>query len=373
MPKEENKNFAFIIFWALALLQGATTSFFVLPSAQYFAERRLELLLAISIFLYRFANLATSYLLVRFDVSARRALQLSALVSLLAGLSVWLLPNAVGIFLHQLFIGIHGALYESSAEVASRQGNNAVLTGGIRNALRAVTLGCGFIAGSILMFEDATFALLIIYTLMTAGTLLVLSLNVELERSKKQTQKIKFGIQAFFKEGLYKDPFYILLGGALLSGVVQNVATHWTAAFSEKAGWILGFSAILSSIFQAMGSAVINRWKSCNAWLILISRVALVVYPILTGWVAWTSETTQGLFILVIVWALVTMGPVFVKNVTSNETREARIAHLATSLAGLVASGVMALVIWLGPLSVAVLGMISMLPLIRFWRKHIPR
>lgn len=387
----------------MASFQGIATSFYVLPSAQYFAERGLELLLATSIFLYRFTNLMTSYLLVKYQVSARKAFQLSAVFYILAGLSVVLMPNAVGLSCHQACIGISSA-GEPGYDVASRRDKNSVLTGGIRNALRAVTLGLGFIAGSALMFREATYALLIIYMLIAAGTLLILSLGVQLEESQTQEIKKKNNLRTSLKEfpeklkefakklkeipkkikeipkkhkefpekikDFFGDSFNMLLGGVLLFAVAQNVGTHWTAAFSEKASWILGIAAILSAVFQGIGSVITNRWKSFNPLLILISRAALVIYSLLVGW---SSGTTLGLAVLIIVWALVTMGPTFVKNVTSKETKQARLNHLANSLAGLLASAVMALVIWLGPLSVAVLGLISIWPLRRFWREHIPQ
>lgn len=377
MPKKgiTREEFAIGVLWLVASFQGIATSFYVLPSAQYFAERGLELLLATSIFLYRFTNLMTSYLLVKYQVSARKAFQLSAVFYILAGLSVVLMPNAVGLSCHQACIGISSA-GEPGYDVASRRDKNSVLTGGIRNALRAVTLGLGFIAGSALMFREATYALLIIYMLIAAGTLLILSLGVQLEESQTQEIKKKNNLRTSLKEfpeklkDFFGDSFNMLLGGVLLFAVAQNVGTHWTAAFSEKASWILGISAILSAVFQGIGSVITNRWKSFNPLLILISRVALVIYSLLVGW---SSGTTLGLAVLIIVWALVTMGPTFVKNVTSKETKQARLNHLANSLAGLLASAVMALVIWLGPLSVAVLGLISIWPLRRFWREHIPQ
>lgn len=252
-------------------------------------------------------------------------------------LAIW--PTLVGIYVHQVLIGIYAALNGPSAEFATRKvAKNSVSAGGWRNAARALTMSLAYLIGGLFDLRTVAVVVTAIYAVSFAITLylLLLPLNLEEEEAKKEKK---------FPNGASQIPriiFWGILCGGFFATIGQTVTNQVIAStFSpQMTGVILGVSALISAALQGFLSQAVKNRGSLNPIIIFCSRCALLgVTLILLTEAEW--------WILAFVWAFVTAGPTFQKHVMHQIAAYAgaKWTTLTNSLAGLFTSLILAITI----------------------------
>lgn len=335
---------------------------------RFLAQEEMLLALSLSILIYRVSTVFTAYLIIHFQVRIILAIKLSILTIASAGTILYFFPNLWGILIHQLLMGAASALSGPVIESGTRQqSRHPVFAGGLKNALRALSTGIGFILGAAFAFQEATRLIFGVYALNSVLMALLLVLRV-LKNEGERKKKFSLSPSEFLRFTHENKGLTIVLLGIAIAAIGQQVGTHWLSAFTEEGGILLGLAAVISAAIQIIGSAVVQRNPRFNPWIIFWARTSMVLLPLILV----QSNNIVGFSLLVLLWSSVQAGPIFTKHVTSGKFYGAKLDSFVNSVAGLLASVVMPLAIW-SPMTLSVIGAIGALIVLLNKKEHLPK